>query len=290
MIPFSGIDLTFSRINDIPDGDDFITATVSEVQSQSLVHAAGQAADLMEKADIPKPLRIVRVICEFVGLIIAFGIFRALLKEDSVSLSQAYQNAPWLFWVGGVCLAIWLILAAIGRKKKAEVMSSDESTYTSSNLDSISSNIFAELGVPADARDVDILSFTYKNKKGTAVAVTKGFARTPYTNYEYKIYVQDGSLCLANLEHRYEFPLSELRAIRTVKKRIAMAQWNKEMGYNDGIYSVYKITKDQYDCYYIKPYHILEFEHNGDLWGIYFPCYEKPIFEKLTGLKAEPTT
>ena len=30
----------------------------------------------------------------------------------------------------------------------------------------------------------------------------------------------------------------------------------------------------------------LELEHEGETWGIYFPCYELPVFEELTGLKA----
>ena len=38
---------------------------------------------------------------------------------------------------------------------------------------------------------------------------------------------------------------------------------------------------------FFKPYYILEIEHNDEIFGIYFPCYELPIFEKLTGLTAQ---
>ena len=34
-------------------------------------------------------------------------------------------------------------------------------------------------------------------------------------------------------------------------------------------------------------YHVLEFVHKGETWGIWFPNYELPFFEKATGLKAD---
>ena len=37
----------------------------------------------------------------------------------------------------------------------------------------------------------------------------------------------------------------------------------------------------------MKAYHILELEHGGENYGIYFPCWELPVFERLTGLNAE---
>ena len=35
------------------------------------------------------------------------------------------------------------------------------------------------------------------------------------------------------------------------------------------------------------PYYILEVVHNTETYGIYIPCYELPVFEELTGLRAE---
>jgi hypothetical protein len=39
---------------------------------------------------------------------------------------------------------------------------------------------------------------------------------------------------------------------------------------------------------FCKEYHVLELEQNGEEWGIWFPPYELPAMEALTGLKAEP--
>ena len=99
--------------------------------------------------------------------------------------------------------------------------------------------------------------------------------------------MENDRLCLTDLESRFEFPLAELRRIRTVRKKISIPTWNKETAPDEDIYKPYKLSVDGYECIHFKPYHILELEHEGETWGIYFPCYELPVFEELTGLKAE---
>ena len=85
-------------------------------------------------------------------------------------------------------------------------------------------------------------------------------------------------------------PLSELKAIRTVRKKILLPDWTKGK----------PLTHEQYKPYMLKMirggvfenlrvgwYHVLEFVHKGETWGIWFPNYELPFFEKATGLKAD---
>ena len=163
-------------------------------------------------------------------------------------------------------------------------MEGDESKHFTSTLDNIADSIYAEFGVPADAAGVDVLSFRYKLKNGEPVA--KEIA-DDMDNLVMKAFVSDEQLFLTDLESKYAFSLSEMRTIRTVKKSISLSSWNKEIPPKKGIYKPYKIKVDKYECIYCKPYHILELEHNGEIWGIYFPCYELPIFESLTGLSAE---
>ena len=54
-----------------------------------------------------------------------------------------------------------------------------------------------------------------------------------------------------------------------------------------GEFKQYKLGVTYIGTIIVKPYHILEIERNGTLYGIYFPCYELATFEALTGLKAE---
>ncbi len=287
MKPFIGIDITEDKNNENFNGKEFAVQTVSSMRQQSFEKATDSAMDLGEKSKLPLPARILQGFCGFTGAILLIGIIRAVGDEDGVTLAQAYHNAPWLFWVAGVCLVVWVILKAISQKKEKEILNSTEGENAKRTLDFATKSIYDELGVPDNAETVDILSFTYKMKNGEVKAKETGLNPTAFLNLEVKAFVRDGNLFLADLENKYSFPLSEMRAIRTIKKGISVAGWNKDIQPNKGIYKPYKMTIDDFECVHFKPYHILEFEHNGEVWGIYFPCYEREAFEKLTGLKAE---
>lgn len=287
MKPFIGIDITENKNNEIFNGKEFIVQNVSSMRQQAFEKATDNAMDLGEKAKLPLPLRIFHWICGFVGTILTIGVIRAIGDEDGVTIAQAYQNAPWFFWVAGVCLVVWVILKAISLKKEKEILNSTEGDNAKRTLEFATKSIYDELGVPDKAFTVDVLGFTYKIKDGEPKAKETGFNPTAYLNLEVKVFVNDGKLFLADLENKYAFLLSEMRAIRTVQKGISVSGWNKDVQPNKGIYKPYKMTIDDYDCVHFKPYHILEFEHNGEEWGIYFPCYELEVFEKLTGLKAK---
>ncbi|MCH5190947.1 MAG: hypothetical protein J1F23_02140 [Oscillospiraceae bacterium] len=287
MKPFLGIDITENKKNEHLNGNEFTVSIAPLAMTNALESTSEDGIELFKKAQLPLPIRIGHWICGAISVLIIIGLTNAILDEDGISLSQAYSNVPWLFWLGGICLLVWLVLAVVSRKKASSVMKSDESERVSSKLNALADSIYAELGVPADAADVDILSFTYKLKNGEPVAKEQGLNPNAYNNPEFKIFVSDGQLFLVDLEKKYSFPLSELRAIRTVKKNIAIPIWNKETPYNKGIYKQYKLGVDQFANIHVKPYHILELEHGGETWGIYFPNYELPTFETLTGLKAE---
>ena len=175
----------------------------------------------------------------------------------------------------------------ISAKKEKAVLSSDESTHTLSKLDGICDAIFTELSVPADAKEVDILSFYYKMKDGDIKVCEKALQSAPYFNPVFKIYSDSQNLYIANLEGKYAFSLSSAQSIHSVKKHIRITEWNKDEDFDKGIYKQYKLTSDDYGCIHCKTYHILQINNNGDSWGIYFPCYELPVFEAITGLTAQ---
>lgn len=287
MKPFLGINITENKKNKCLNGNEFIISTAPLTISNALESTVEHEIDLLEEAKLPLPIRIGHFICGAVSVLVLCGIIRAVLGEDSISIAQAYSNAAWLFWLGGICLIIWLIITIISRKKESAVMKSDERINVSSKFNALADSIYAEFGVPADAAAVDILSFNYKLKKDEPIAKEKGLSPTAYNNLAYKIFVNNGQLLLADLEKKYAFPLSELRIIRTVKKDISIPAWNKETPPDKGIFKQYKLGIDPFGNIHIKPYHILELEHGGEIWGIYFPKYELPTFEALTGLKAE---
>lgn len=287
MKPFFGIDLTKDKKNEEINGVEFLVSKPSAAMTQSFERSSEKAEETIEQSKLPLPLRIGQWICGAVGALVAIGIIRGLGRDDGVSLTQAYQNAPWLFWLGGGCLLVWIILKIMSAQKEKTVLQTDESTHVLANLEGVCDAIYTELSVPSDAKEVDILSFYYKQKEDGIKVCEKALQMAPYLNPIFKVFVDEQNLYLANLEGKYAFPLACFKTIRFIKKRIRIISWNKDEKYNKGIYKQYKLTGDDYGCIHCKHYYILEFDYNDELWGIYIPCYELPIFEELTGLKAD---
>lgn len=282
MKPFLGVDLTTDKKNEQFQGEEFLTLKPSDALSKSLESSSENAEATVERSKLRLPFRIIQYTCWIVALLLISGI----LKAD-VSFAEGYSNAPFLYWGAGACAVIWLILWIWGRQKSKTVLSAEESTQTFSHLEGVSDAVYAELAVPADAKEVDILSFFYKVKDGNIKVCEKGMQIAPYINPIFRAFADSENLYLANLVGKYTFPLAEIAALRTVKKHIRIIGWNKEEKFNKGIYKQYKLTADNYGCIHCKYYHILEINHGGELYGIYIPCYELPIFEELTGLKVQ---
>ena len=287
MKPFLGVDLTTDKKNEQPNGDIFIVQKPSLALTESLESCSENVEQAIEKSKLPLPVRIVQWVCGAVAVLIASGIASALVDEDAVSLSQAYQNASWLFWLGGACLVLWAFLFVIGLKKQHHVLGTDESELAFDNFDRSCDTILAQLNVPADSKEIDVLSFFYKTKGDDIKVCEKGMQIAPYLNPIFHAFSDSENLYLANLEAKYAIPLSAIKAIRSVKKTIRIEEWNKDEAYNKGIYKPYKLSEDDYGCIHCKTYHIVEFEHDNESWGIYIPCYELPVIEALTGLAAE---
>lgn len=286
MKPFLAIDLTTNKKNEENNGKEFLVQKTSDALSQSFDNSSEEIEQTIEKSKLPFIIRIIQWVCGFVGALIACGIVRAITDEDAVSLSEAYQNAAWLFWLGGICLVTWAVVAIMAVIKQKAVLETDESEMALDNLDKNCDAIFMELGVPGDAIDVDVLCFNYKQKDGKIKLCEKGLQTAEYYNPIFKAYTDSENLYLADLDGKYAFPLSSLKSIDTVKKTITILDWNKDEPFNKGIYKQYKLTETNMDSIVCKKYHILEFIANDEVWGIYFPNYELPAFEKLTGLKA----
>ncbi len=284
MKPFLGIDLTQDKSNTQLNGDCFIAAKPSLALTQAL-EASMEKADATEnKTKLPLALRIIQYACGIVAVLLFGGVLRSL---SEVSLTEAYGNASVLFWIMGGCFVVWLALWLAAKLKERSVLQTEETAHLESNLESISKSIYTELRVPEEARFVDVLSFLYKEKNGEIKVAEKGMQFSRYFNPEFKIFLEGDRLCLVNLEAKYAFPLSSLRAIRTVNKGIQIPTWNKNEAHNKGRYAKYKMSVDNYGCLHTKPYYILELEYEGESWGIWLPCYELPVFEAHTGLKAQ---
>lgn len=287
MKPFLGIDVTNDKKNEQMNLEEFLVFKPSEALSQSMEDYSEDAIDVVfEKTKLPLIARILQWIFGLAGLCITMACARTVL-EDDISIKQIYAQLPWLFWLAGASIVIWAVITFFAKRKEKAVMESDESERFFSGMDAIAKSIYDEMGLSGDEKSVDVLSFEYKLKDGECKPYKSALEDMVYNNLEYYIFADDKNLYLADTDGKYAFALSSLRAIHKIKKKIALLSWNKDVDYYKGEYKRFKMHEDDAYNVIVKNYCILELEHNGESWGIYFPEYELETFEELTGLKVE---
>lgn len=288
MKPFLGIDITIDKKNEKFNGDNLIVACTPIAQRKSLEKSNEKQFDMfMNKTKLPLPVRIISSICGFAALLGAFIIAAAFFDDESELTPEMLMDMPWIFLAAGVCLTVWIVCTVLGHLKSKKIMEGEEYASLEAESEKLTDSISKELGVPSDAIETEVISVTYKVKDGEIKPKEVGMSLSPYMNFVMRAFCADGILYLADWESKYAIPLSEIRAIHTVKKTISLPMWYKDEKPNNGEYKKYKLTVGNLDNVNMKTYHILEFCNGGEVWGIYFPCYELPVFEKLTGLQAE---
>ncbi len=287
MKPFIGIDITDNKNNEEANGKEFIVQETSKSLYEAYAKATDEIGGFHKKATMPLWFRIIHRLIGIGALIVSTSIVKIVLNNDGMeTFVKVLKEMPWFVLIGVVCWIIFGVMAFFGRKKIKEIAESDEYNHSQSKAESLSNTIYAELGVPAEAPFVDVLSFQYKIKDGQIKPKNKEAKTVPFVNIAFKIHTDGQKLYLTEIESKYAFDLSALKCIKVIKERGFIPGWNKDEPYDKGEYKQYKIVTNNIGLYF-KNYCILEWEYDGELLGIYFPNYELPIFEQLTGLKAE---
>ena len=232
----------------------------------------------LKHVDLPNAIVILKIFFLFTASLLMF--FLTLLMDKPLEASIMYG-------MGIGCIACWFaffVISAIEQTRKRNYKKSDRYALYQSRLDDLYDYLYSELGVPADAPCVDVIRFNYVLMGDKVVPFQQNKNSEKYYVVDFKFYVEKENLCISTDEEVYGIKLSTIKGIKRVDKKIYLPQ-NMSVGNRAEKFKKYNIKKSV--CYYvIKPYYILEFEHKNERWGLYFPCYELPVIEELTGLKA----
>ena len=95
--------------------------------------------------------------------IIFFGVIKSLI--DGISLSEAYKNAPYFFYIFGVCVIIFILLFAISRYLLKKGEKDPEFKVIASELENVVIATFSGLGVPQTAEEISVVASFFKVNK-----------------------------------------------------------------------------------------------------------------------------
>ena len=275
-----GVNITGDKHNTTYDGEVFIKNTISPELNNTLDETTEHINEL-EKEIQPTWIKVVRYISGLLAVLIIAGIIRGL---SNVTLSQAYENAPYMFYAVVILSIVWFFLFIREKIRKKNVIESEEFKKLTDNVASGTEKMYEELNIPPDAVNMDFLSYQYKIKNGNIKIVSAKITPVKYINIACLIYVRDGSLHIYHARQEWVIPLDSFTGITKINKRILIPFWNKEVPYNKDEYKQYKLTSNQYGIS-VKPYYEILIKHGEDDYCLSVPSYELEALSSLIGIE-----
>ncbi len=276
---FNFFGMNIEQEGDTPECAAFQTAEIPPELESKLMQIQTDGERLVKKADLPLSLNIMKIFSWFGWIVVLLGT----LKSD-VSFMEGYRNAPALHWGGVICFFLWLGLYLYGRRRMKQISKSTALSEHIQDTEELFSDLRQALAVPEDAREMDVLGERYVLKNGKPRHKDTGL--TQYVNISMAAFVHDGNLCLADTVQRWEIPLSSIRSMTLIKKRVSIPEWHKDEPSNSKKYKPYKITTNSFGHFFSYYYRIEICDIRGDFF-LLVPHFDGEVFTELTHIRPE---
>jgi len=214
--------------------------------------------------------------------IIAIIVIIRVLSSGKSAFIESEELLGKHIWLPLVTVAAvsYFLYFLVKLVKSIKAINYDTASAELERLNALNGEILESMGVPANAFDIDVFCAQYKD--GERI---KNEDKCDFANYAFKLYRDEKNLYIFDGENKYRFELSSLAKIHTVNEKVMLFKWNKETYFDTEEYAEYKVSDEENACISIPTYHILELNHGGESWGIYFGNYDLVQIEELTGLK-----
>ena len=257
--------------------DKFLIRRVDEELSERQDEISEDLDEHQKNAALPGWLSIAKTLCALFSVIVLSAVIRA-------GFTTAMRNAPLLVICGAVSGAVALVLWLIDRKKTKNVIESKDFNADVEAAKKINEESFAALGIPADAKSIDVFGYAYETKNGKEKKMN---IFCDYMTMQFKLFREGDTLCLGDVSGVVGLPLYNATGIYKIKKRVSFMEWNKDERYDKGEYKQYKITCNNAGALFIKPVYALRFRDGDDEYEIIFPAYELDAVTRATGFSVK---
>lgn len=233
---------------------------------------------LNKKSKLPGGLNFLKTFGFVAFLVIVFNLYRA-----DTSLEEAYQNASYIFYIGGFSLLLSVSLYVYEKFLKKSTINEEAVHEMKKKVDVVLDETLAYLEIPNDAVSIDVLSYTYKlNDEGNEVINTSKMFQ--YMNQPLYIYIKDDMLIFADHFSVYAISVEAISSVTKIDKKIMVYGWNKDISFKEEPYKAYKIRANQFNALSIKPYYQINISDISGEYCFYIPNYELETLNKILEL------
>ncbi len=238
-------------------------------------------AYVMKKVSLPIAFNIIEMVLLLPAFFALYIAYDAISKESF----EIIKDWAWIFVPGLISAIVLLIIFSVEKIRKHNYENSERYALHQNRLDRLFDSLYMEMGVPVDAPYTDIIYFSYRVKNGEIKPDVTGKYDRQYKLWNMKVFSDKKRLYLSTDEEMYAIDLEKIKGIRKTDKAAYLSADEKQKRRLEK-FKKHNVKAGVLTGYKIQPY-ILEYEHKGEDWGIYFPHYELSVFENATGLKAK---
>lgn len=258
------------------DGADFIVRKNPPEVLDKLDQIGGEGATIAAQGNPSRRWALLRTLLLTMGV---FFLTSGILNANSagkLSFLGVFQTSPILMAVAVVSLVLAVVMMVVERKRMKKAGQSEALAEWKTRSKEAEAEAFDALKVPQDAILIDLLTATYALKNGVPRNLT-------YTAFDFRAWIENGCLCLADVENVVALPLDQIRGISELPGKTNFYFWNKKESPDSEPYRQYQIRKTYFGAYSIKGVRAAHIRSEFGEYELLVPPYELETFLQLTG-------
>ena len=142
-------------------------------------------------------------------------------------------------------------------------------------------NALFELGVPEEAKSLDVLIYSTKTTKKNVEKEVNNFV----LNFEVHLFTEENNLCLATTQEVMAFPKESFKDLVKIKRVSFLANWNKPEGSNSKMYKPF--VKNTEMGLRIKYCYRVNLNYNDEELCFLIPDYDLATFLSVMDLEVK---
>ena len=259
------------------DGDKFLYKSIPEELTKEVADLRAECDEYEKKAQPPLWFKILQGLL----LIVAFVCTILVVVQNKSLVDMIATDLP-LVIVAGVSMVGLVTVLFINRQKEKKFTKTEEFRSLIAKGDQLVVKIREALGIPAGAKELDVLAQPYKVVDGVKVKSEK-FDYLPLSNF---VFVNgEGKLCVSDLERVYAVDKKDITKISYVNGTILLSRWTKETAIKDAIYKEYDLKKASSGMVSVCGFYAFEIQDEKNKFFLAVAPYDAKEVARMLGKK-----